>query len=149
MYTACNRSVINKKVRKKARQRKKQDQQRESLMESRERERERERRNAKSLHTIVTKSRWKIFRFRGAFVVSLCDPLRLSRVVLFLYMYACMRVCMRVYACVYLFYLFCVRVCIACLRIEWDRVPLMYRFYLFIYFFYIFLDDYVPFLFTI
>ena len=150
MYTACNRSVINKKVRKKARQRKKQDQQRESLMESREREREREREKKRQK---LTYDRYKIplknLSFSGCVrCVTMWSSASLAcrsvsvRVCVYVCVYACICVCVSLLfiLCAYMY-----RV----LRIEWDRVPLMYRFYLFIYFFYIFLDDYVPFLFTI
>lgn len=140
MYTACNRSVINKKVRKKARQRKKQDQQRESLMESRERE-ETPKAYIRSLQNPVEKS--FVFGVR-----SLCHYVILcvSHVSFCFCTCTCVYACIYVCACACISFIYCVRIC---MYIAWDRVPLMYRFYLFIIFFYIFLHDYVPFVFTI
>lgn len=125
MYTACNRSVINKKVRKKARQRKKQDQQRESLMESRERE-ETPKAYIRSLQNPVEKS--FVFGVR-----SLCHYVILC----VSHVSFCFCTCMCVYACicmcVYFFYLLCAYMSVHRVRSRAIDVSILFIYYFFLH----------------
>lgn len=127
MYTACNRSVINKKVRKKARQRKKQDQQRESLMESRERE-ETPKAYIRSLQNPVEKS--FVFGVR-----SLCHYVILcvSHVSFCFCTCTCVYACICVCVCVYFFYLLCAYMSVHRVRSRAIDVSILFIYYFFLH----------------